>query len=69
MTPRVLVEENPRLLHVGLADDLAAALANGERRAEAWLRGIGAAPAVFLQPQDFANLNTLQELRARDAFR
>jgi len=57
------------LLHVGLADDLAAALANGERRAEAWLRGIGAAPAVFLQPQEFANLNTLQELRARDAFR
>lgn len=55
------------LLHVGLADDLAAALANGERRAETWLRGIGAAPAVFLQPQDFANLNTLQELRARDA--
>jgi len=57
------------LLHVGLADDLAVALANGERRAETWLRGIGAAPAVFLQPQDFANLNTLQELRARDAFR
>jgi molybdenum cofactor guanylyltransferase len=55
------------LLHVDLADDLAAALANGERRAESWLRGIGAAPAVFLQPENFANLNTLQELRARDA--
>ena len=55
------------LLHVGLAEPLASALANGERRAEAWLRGVGAAPAVFLQPESFANLNTLQELRARDA--
>lgn len=55
------------LLHVGLADPLASALANGERRAETWLRGVGAAPAVFLQPEAFANLNTLQELRARDA--
>ena len=55
------------LLHVGLADPLASALANGERRAETWLRGVGAAPAVFLQPESFANLNTLQELRARDA--
>lgn len=54
------------LLHVDLADDLAAALANGERRAENWLRGVGAAPAVFLQHENFANLNTLQELRARD---
>jgi len=54
------------LLHVDLADDLAAALVNGERRAEAWLRGIGAAPAAFLQTDSFANLNTLQELRARD---
>jgi molybdenum cofactor guanylyltransferase len=54
------------LLHVDLAGDLAAALANGERRAETWLRGVGAAPAVFLQPEQFANLNTLQELRARD---
>jgi molybdenum cofactor guanylyltransferase len=54
------------LLHVDLAGDLAAALANGERRAEKWLRGVGAAPAVFLQPEQFANLNTLQELRARD---
>ena len=57
------------LLHVDLADDLAAALSRGERRAEAWLRGAGAAPAVFLQPEGFANLNTLQELRARDADR
>ncbi len=55
------------LVHVDLLDDLAAALAHGERRAEAWLRGVGAAPAVFLQPENFANLNTLQELRARDA--
>jgi molybdenum cofactor guanylyltransferase len=55
------------LLHVSLADQLASALANGERRAETWLRGVGAAPAVFLQPEAFANLNTLQELRARDA--
>ena len=55
------------LLHVGLADPLATAMANGERRAETWLRGVGAAQAVFLQPEAFANLNTLQELRARDA--
>lgn len=55
------------LLHVELADELSTALAHGERRAEAWLRSVGAAPAVFLQPEQFANLNTLQELRARDA--
>jgi len=54
------------LVHVELAEDLSAALKNGERRAEAWLRGVGAAPAVFLQTEQFANLNTLQELRARD---
>jgi len=54
------------LLHVDLADDLATALAHGERRAEAWLRGVGAAPALFLSPDAFANLNTLRELRARD---
>jgi molybdenum cofactor guanylyltransferase len=54
------------LLHVDLAADLAAALANGERRAETWLRSVGAAPAVFLLAEPFANLNTLQELLARD---
>jgi len=54
------------LVHVDLSGDLSAALKNGERRAEAWLRGVGAAPAVFLQAEQFANLNTLQELRARD---
>jgi molybdopterin-guanine dinucleotide biosynthesis protein A len=53
------------LLHVDLADDLATAVAQGERRAEAWLRGIGAAPALFLVAENFANLNTLQELRGR----
>ena len=54
------------LLHADLADDLAAALVHGERRAEAWLRGIGAARAEFSQPECFANLNTLQEVHARD---
>lgn len=54
------------LLHADLADDLAASLAHGERRTESWLRSVGAAPAVFLLPESFANLNTLQELRARD---
>jgi molybdenum cofactor guanylyltransferase len=53
------------LLHVDLGDDLAAALAHGERRAEAWLRGIGAAPALFLVAESFANFNTLQDLRGR----
>jgi molybdenum cofactor guanylyltransferase len=53
------------LLHVDLADDLATAVAHGERRAEAWLRGIGAAPALFLVAENFANLNTLQDLRGR----
>jgi len=55
------------LLHTDLAEDLATSLAHGERRAEVWLRGIGAAPAVFPLAENFANLNTLQELRARDA--
>ena len=55
------------LLHADLAEDLARALAHGERRAEAWLRGIGAAPAAFLRPEGFANLNTPQEVRAHDA--
>lgn len=54
------------LLHVDLVDDLAAALANGERRTESWLRSVGAAPAVFLVAETFANFNTLQELRARN---
>jgi molybdenum cofactor guanylyltransferase len=54
------------LLHADLSAELAAALEHGERRAEAWLRGIGAAPALFLVPDGFANLNTLQELRGRD---
>jgi molybdopterin-guanine dinucleotide biosynthesis protein A len=54
------------LLHVDLADDLAAALAHGERRAEAWLRGVGAAPTLFLVAESFANLNTLQDLDAHD---
>lgn len=57
------------LLHVELADELATALAHGERRAEAWLRGIGAAPALFLDAAAFANLNTPQELRAHDGQR
>ena len=57
------------LLHADLAPDLSDALAHGERRAEAWLRGIGAAPAVFLQPESFANLNTLQDVRAHDGRR
>jgi molybdopterin-guanine dinucleotide biosynthesis protein A len=55
------------LLQTDLADDLAAALAHGERRAAAWLRGIGAAPAVFPRGDDFANFNTLQDVRAHDA--
>ena len=54
------------LLHTELADDLASSLARGERRAENWLRVVGAVPAVFLLTEPFANLNTLQELRARD---
>lgn len=57
------------LLHTELADDLASMLTNGERRAEAWLRGVVAAPAVFMLPENFANLNTLQDLRARDGQR
>lgn len=54
------------LLHADLADDLSAALTHGERRAEAWLRGIGAAPALFIASDGFANLNTLSELHSRD---
>lgn len=55
------------LLHTDLAGELAQALVHGERRAEVWLRGIGAAPALFPRAENFANLNTLQELRARNA--
>jgi len=55
------------LLHADRAQDLAAALVHGERRAESWLRASGAAPALFFEADAFANLNTLQELRARDA--
>lgn len=54
------------LLHIGLADDLAQTLAQGERRAETWLRRIGAVPAAFKHDAAFANFNTLQQLRARD---
>lgn len=54
------------LLHVGLADDLAQTLAQGERRAETWLRQIGAAPAKFMHDEPFANFNTLQQLQAHD---
>lgn len=55
------------LLHADLAEDLAAALAHGERRVEAWLRAVGAAPALFFTADAFANLNTPQDLLARDA--
>lgn len=55
------------LLHTDQTEDLARSLKHGERRAEAWLRGVGAAPAVFALAENFANLNSLQELRARDA--
>lgn len=55
------------LLNRDLADDLALALAHGERRAEAWLRGVGAAPAEFLLAEGFTNFNTLRELGTRDA--
>jgi molybdenum cofactor guanylyltransferase len=50
------------LLRVALAADLAAALARGERSAVAWLRGAGAVPVAFADPDEFANLNTPQEL-------
>ncbi len=55
------------LLQTNLAGDLAAALAHGERRVEAWLRGIGAASAVFPRGEDFANFNTRQDVRAHHA--
>jgi molybdopterin-guanine dinucleotide biosynthesis protein A len=54
------------LLRADLAEDLAAALADGERRTGAWLRSVGAAPAVFMQAASFANFNTLQALPALD---
>jgi molybdopterin-guanine dinucleotide biosynthesis protein A len=52
------------LLATALADDLAAALAAGERRAAAWVAR-HAAPVDFDRPGDadaFANFNTLAEL-------
>jgi molybdenum cofactor guanylyltransferase len=55
------------LLHADRADELASALRHGERRAESWMRANSAAPAPFFAPDAFANLNTLQELRAHDA--
>ena len=54
------------LLHVDLAEDLAQAVTHGERKAEAWLRGMGAAQAEFLHAEPFANLNSMEDVQARD---
>lgn len=53
------------LAESGLADDLAAYLARGERRVEAWLRRHRLALADYSdRPELFANLNTEEELAA-----
>lgn len=52
------------LLHIDLIDDLAQALANGERSAETFLRSVAAAPAEFLHSPAFANLNSPADIRA-----
>ena len=50
------------LLHTGLREPLAAALAQGERRVEAWMRSQGARCVGFESTEAFRNLNTRAEL-------
>lgn len=57
------------LLHVDLVDELAQALGHGQRCAEAWLRGVGAAPAEFLHSPAFTNVNSIDDLRAHEEAR
>lgn len=51
------------LMHRDLAGDLAAYLAGGERRIDAWLRGHGAVQVPFDDAEAFVNVNTADELR------
>jgi molybdopterin-guanine dinucleotide biosynthesis protein A len=51
------------LLRATLAPDLAAYLADGGRRIDAWLRGQGAVQVPFDDAEAFMNVNTVDELR------
>jgi molybdopterin-guanine dinucleotide biosynthesis protein A len=51
------------LLATELRDDLAAALARGEHKAESWLRAVGAAPVAFDDDAGFVNLNRPEQVR------
>ncbi|WP_237171315.1 molybdenum cofactor guanylyltransferase MobA [Pandoraea pulmonicola] len=52
------------LLHRSLADDLAAALASGERRVRAWLARHNAVQVHFGDERPFYNVNTLDDLHS-----
>ena len=51
------------LLRATLAPDLAAYLADGGRRIDAWLRALGAVQVPFEDVEAFVNVNTADELR------
>lgn len=55
------------LLHRGLLADLAAALAGGERRVQAWQARHPHAEAVFDAPDAFLNVNSEADLRLAEA--
>jgi molybdopterin-guanine dinucleotide biosynthesis protein A len=63
---RVQVQPVFCLLPVSLGDDLAAALAGGERKIDRWTALHGCAQVVFDDEQAFFNVNTLQDLDALD---
>jgi len=51
------------LLHTGLAESVACALSAGERKAERWLRAVGAVVVHFDDAPAFANLNSPNDLK------
>lgn len=55
------------LLHRRLLDDLAAALAAGERRVQGWQARHRHAEAVFESPEAFLNVNSAADLAAAEA--
>lgn len=54
------------LLPVSLRDDLASALADGERKIDRWTARHGCAQVVFDDEHAFFNVNTLEDLAALD---
>ena len=55
------------MLRARLAPGLASALGGGERKVERWLSAVGCVRVRYDDSEPFANLNTLEELRALEA--